>query len=1208
MTHATHQHQHRREGAGPTRRAKPAPARDGHFGALVDRLGNRGLQALRGRMLQRKAEAAGVSVPEDPLELLADRVADQVVAEPAPAVGPAPPPVGEPASGTALQRDALPGARATHGDSMRGTPGPPAAARAPRPGGGPSPHGAMASELLSDLDAGAPMPRDVRRFMEGRFARTFADVRVHTDDRAAEAAASVAAKAFTIGSEIIFGAGRWAPETHEGKRLLAHELAHVVQQGADAGSPSPESAVEAEADRASHAISQGQVSDVSLRATPGTVQRDPDATLPRAPTSAVVRGESPTYETSVAAVLVEGQPVAMVTDGDASKTGQSWDEEWRTLTVYVEATHWAEVKTNPGARVAGVNRVVIDMNGKVVGIDMPPPAQPRPIPKVQPPKQRLPQGPPKPGPPGPAPPEQTTDQPRRGVPDTDVREPVTYRPLTEAETASERVAKLSDAELATMGEAERTQLLKALATSQEALDVGALRRLFDTTPESELTPLLDALFADRGRLLRDLTRATRHGDDQWQLVEALGELWGRNEKRVDDAGPRWRAGLFGQPVKLDREQYQIMLERAPALIGRKIGRFNEELGWQDQTRSWRTSTFGSAMGGFVDMWSGAVRPPTALEAMTDPGYLFLTNPYARTAYSSKLLARGDLFGAASALTQAEAENARLLSEWAKYQGISLVAGEEAIQDLEVVRDASIATVVVLGAGAAAPWLYGAYGGKAIGAGIGTKLLATGATTGTLFLGGGVGGGLLDVAAQDLSRPGGLSLAQAQDAFVLGFARHAPAAASPGFAHGASNILGLVPGASLTLPNYLRAAGVSAGSNFLGESLSATMQGKSGTGVLESGLWGAGAGLVSGPIELGISNRFANQPWLRVGAQSAFGGSSNATLTWLSGGSGEEIRQSFYIGLGQSLAGSLAEGRGPAFGWPPGMSRRTRSLLAATMLGTEEGLHLRLPSGSAPEVAPMARPSLVLGPDGRPIMIPAANAQAFPFTTDAPSVPARPWGEPEIVVSPVQPPLGTWAGAETPGLRLPSQSSLPVVRILPTQERRSGIKGIWEQTRTWNAADIADLYPAKVVPRQKVDLTTTTRGSGQSAVMGGPAQAQPGAPSRADWLHLMGLALGGSQTSPNLIAGATGPNYIMLPFELNFARMARGTHGAAPGRTVEVEVIGIVKPGTSHTGEGIIYRAWLDGELIFDTYLDLTVDVGPTEAEARFWRGRSTSVK
>ena len=77
---------------------------------------------------------------------------------------------------------------------------------------------------------GQPLEPDTRAFMESRFGHDFSRVRVHTDARAVESARGINAQAYTIGQDIVFGAGRYDAGTREGKRLLAHELTHVVQQ------------------------------------------------------------------------------------------------------------------------------------------------------------------------------------------------------------------------------------------------------------------------------------------------------------------------------------------------------------------------------------------------------------------------------------------------------------------------------------------------------------------------------------------------------------------------------------------------------------------------------------------------------------------------------------------------------------------------------------------------------------------------------------------------------------------------------------------------------------------------------------------------------------------------------------------------------------------------------------------------------------------
>ncbi|GAC1341942.1 MAG: hypothetical protein NVSMB27_00210 [Ktedonobacteraceae bacterium] len=78
--------------------------------------------------------------------------------------------------------------------------------------------------------SGQALDTATRGFMEPRFGYDFSGVRVHTGNRAAESARAVNAVAYTVGRDVVFGEGKYAPETSEGKRLMAHELTHVVQQ------------------------------------------------------------------------------------------------------------------------------------------------------------------------------------------------------------------------------------------------------------------------------------------------------------------------------------------------------------------------------------------------------------------------------------------------------------------------------------------------------------------------------------------------------------------------------------------------------------------------------------------------------------------------------------------------------------------------------------------------------------------------------------------------------------------------------------------------------------------------------------------------------------------------------------------------------------------------------------------------------------------
>jgi Domain of unknown function (DUF4157) len=97
-------------------------------------------------------------------------------------------------------------------------------------GGGSETLTAFASQLSNTRGGGQAMPRETKSFMESRFGQDFSHVRLHTDGTAANMNRDIQAKAFTHGSDIYFNRGEFAPNTEGGKRLLAHELVHTVQQ------------------------------------------------------------------------------------------------------------------------------------------------------------------------------------------------------------------------------------------------------------------------------------------------------------------------------------------------------------------------------------------------------------------------------------------------------------------------------------------------------------------------------------------------------------------------------------------------------------------------------------------------------------------------------------------------------------------------------------------------------------------------------------------------------------------------------------------------------------------------------------------------------------------------------------------------------------------------------------------------------------------
>jgi hypothetical protein len=92
--------------------------------------------------------------------------------------------------------------------------------------------GGLPSLLSLAAGGGQSLDRPTGGFMETRFGQDFSHVRVHIGHRAADSARAINALAFTMGNHIVFGDGQYAPHTNSGRRIIAHELAHTIQQGA----------------------------------------------------------------------------------------------------------------------------------------------------------------------------------------------------------------------------------------------------------------------------------------------------------------------------------------------------------------------------------------------------------------------------------------------------------------------------------------------------------------------------------------------------------------------------------------------------------------------------------------------------------------------------------------------------------------------------------------------------------------------------------------------------------------------------------------------------------------------------------------------------------------------------------------------------------------------------------------------------------------
>jgi Domain of unknown function (DUF4157) len=142
---------------------------------------------------------------------------------------------------------------------------------------------------------GEKMEPDTRELMESGFGSSFNDVRVHIDEEAAESAAALRADAYTAGRDIYFASGKYAPKSSDGQRLIAHELAHTIQQGEgkaptgiaaqtdrEVGVARATDPLEREADRASEEVLQRKRASVTESALGGhpQIQRQPAKSPP----------------------------------------------------------------------------------------------------------------------------------------------------------------------------------------------------------------------------------------------------------------------------------------------------------------------------------------------------------------------------------------------------------------------------------------------------------------------------------------------------------------------------------------------------------------------------------------------------------------------------------------------------------------------------------------------------------------------------------------------------------------------------------------------------------------------------------------------------------------------------------------------------------------------------------------------------------------
>lgn len=169
------------------------------------------------------------------------------------------------------------------------------------------------------LSHGRPLPAETRAPYEAAFQRSFADVRIHDCGQGHDAARGLDARAFTRGNDIAFGAGHFQPDTPAGRGLLAHELAHVAQQGPGprtaplgALAPGQDARLEGEANAAAAAFAAGQTVPALSRCPPALQRNaatDPAPPAAPAPPSTV----GPALRLPPGMTVIEDEPAGLGT-------------------------------------------------------------------------------------------------------------------------------------------------------------------------------------------------------------------------------------------------------------------------------------------------------------------------------------------------------------------------------------------------------------------------------------------------------------------------------------------------------------------------------------------------------------------------------------------------------------------------------------------------------------------------------------------------------------------------------------------------------------------------------------------------------------------------------------------------------------------------------------------------------------------------------
>ena len=420
--------------------------------------------------------------------------------------------------------------------------------------------------LAGQLSGGDRLDSQTRDWMESRFGESFDEVRIHTGSRAAQMADTQQARAFTVGGDIVFGEGQFAPQTTEGKRLLAHELAHVVQQRGTVGAVAGEQSAERDAHEAAHLVVIGGKPSVRQRAVAGMVQKH-DQKLNDPFTN--VHGK--TVSVFERSMLIEAVLIGAM---DMKIEKQGWENRGRrifhiwVLQSNVNPMRWVKhPKADSNALSASlVVKITVEAFSGPMTVtigDRAPAKPPSPQPQV-PPAEPTEQPP--------SVQEQTETKPHSG----DRISKVEQQSKNDPKGALKEAGELSKPELNSLGSEPRKSLLHAAAdASSGSAALQIAHDLITTTPDRDAGPLADALQADGGKLLDDLKRKETDPAGASALDQASRDLEAR---RLDAPAPKgerdyveWTPELQKKADEV-REALKNFGSRKPDLNENMVGR------------------------------------------------------------------------------------------------------------------------------------------------------------------------------------------------------------------------------------------------------------------------------------------------------------------------------------------------------------------------------------------------------------------------------------------------------------------------------------------------------------------------------------------------------------------------------------------------------------------------------------------------------------